>query len=152
VLWSDLFIYGTSLSRWCCHVNEFNKLVFVLVQHSRIQRYFLVIIICHSASTTAYHMPDWKYSEGGPEVKLGFKIGHCMKKLENHWSTAIANRAGSSQHTHTCCHESRSKFNSYWSLDTVSETQQKQTKSILPAKLNWANKLHYRLAERATNN
>jgi len=32
-------------------------------------------------------------------------------------------------------------------LDTVSETQQKRTKSILPAQLNRANKLHNRPAD-----
>jgi len=30
-------------------------------------------------------MPDWKYSEEGLSVKLGCKMGRCMKKVENHW-------------------------------------------------------------------
>jgi len=29
-------------------------------------------------------MPDWKLSEGGYWVKLGRKMGRCMKKVENH--------------------------------------------------------------------
>jgi len=40
---------------------------------------------------------------------------------------AIANEAGDKQHKPFCFHKSRSKFNSDRSLDTVSETQQKQT-------------------------
>jgi len=37
----------------------------ILVQHSDIERYFLVSLIFYSASTTAFHMPDWKVSERG---------------------------------------------------------------------------------------
>jgi len=48
--------------------------------------------------------------------------------------------------------KSRSKVNSDLSLDKDSKTQQKQTKSILPAQVNWVNKLLNQLAERATNN
>jgi len=29
-------------------------------------------------------MPDWKFSEGSRQVKLGCKISRCMKKVENH--------------------------------------------------------------------
>jgi len=34
-----------------------------LVHHSGIVRYFLVIVIFYFANTTAFHMPDWKFSE-----------------------------------------------------------------------------------------
>jgi len=30
-------------------------------------------------------MSDWKFSEGGRQVKLGCKMGRRMKKVENHW-------------------------------------------------------------------
>ena len=43
-----------------------------------------IVIFC-SASTTAFRMPDRKFSEGGCWVRLGCKIGCCMKKVENHW-------------------------------------------------------------------
>jgi len=42
-------------------------------------------VILYCANTTALHMPDWKYSEEGLSVKLGSKMGRCMKKVENHW-------------------------------------------------------------------
>jgi len=35
-----------------------------LVQDSDIVGYFLVIVIFYFANTTAFHMPDWKFSEG----------------------------------------------------------------------------------------
>jgi len=28
-------------------------------------------------------VPDWKFSEGGHQVKLGCKMDRCMKKVEN---------------------------------------------------------------------
>jgi len=31
-------------------------------------------------------MPDWKFSEGGRWVKLGCKMGRCIKRVENHGS------------------------------------------------------------------
>jgi len=34
-------------------------------QHSDIVRYFLVIVIFYFANTTAFHIPGWKFSEGG---------------------------------------------------------------------------------------
>jgi len=34
-------------------------------------------------------MPEWKSSKGGRLVKLGYKMGRCMKKVENHWSKQI---------------------------------------------------------------
>jgi len=37
----------------------------VFVKHSDIVRYFLVIEIFYCANTTAFHMSDWKISEGG---------------------------------------------------------------------------------------
>jgi len=80
----EWFVYGTGLSHWCCHVHEFNK--WVLVQHSDVVRYFIVIVIFYCANTTAFHMSDWKFSEGGCYVKLGCKMDRRMKKLvENHW-------------------------------------------------------------------
>jgi len=42
-------------------------------------------VILYRANTTALHMPDGKFSEGGRKVKLGCKMGRCMKKVENHW-------------------------------------------------------------------
>jgi len=36
-----------------------------IVQHSDIVCYFLVIVIFYFANTTAFHMPGWKFSEGG---------------------------------------------------------------------------------------
>ena len=36
----------------------------VFVQQSDILRYFLVIEIFYCANTIAFHMPDWKISEG----------------------------------------------------------------------------------------
>ena len=80
---AEWFVYGTGRSHWCCHVHEFNK--WVLVQHSDVVRYFIVIVIFYCANTTAFHMPDWKFSEGGRWVKLGCKMGRRMKKVENHW-------------------------------------------------------------------
>ena len=80
----EWFVLGTGLSHWCCHVHEFNK--WVLVQHSDVVRYFTVIVIFYCANTTAFHISDWKFSEGGRWVKLGCKMGRRMKKLvENHW-------------------------------------------------------------------
>jgi len=63
-------------------LHRFNKGVFV--QHSDIVYYFFVIVIFYCANTTAFHMPDCKFSEEGRYVKLGCKMGHCMKKVENH--------------------------------------------------------------------
>ena len=40
-----------------------NKRVFV--EHSDIVRYFLVIVIFYCANTTAFHMHEWKFLEGG---------------------------------------------------------------------------------------
>jgi len=36
-----------------------------LVRHSDIVRYFLVMVIFCFANTTAFHMPDWKFSKWG---------------------------------------------------------------------------------------
>jgi len=36
----------------------------VFLQQSDILHYFLVIDIIYCANTTAFHMPDWKISEG----------------------------------------------------------------------------------------
>jgi len=36
----------------------------VLVKHSGIISYFLVIEIFYCANTTAFHLPDWKILEG----------------------------------------------------------------------------------------
>jgi len=41
-------------------------------------------VIVYCANTTAFHMPDWEFSEGGRWVKLGCKMGRRMKKIENH--------------------------------------------------------------------
>jgi len=35
-------------------------------------------------------MPDYKFSEGARWVKLGCKMGRCMKKVENHWFRATS--------------------------------------------------------------
>jgi len=75
-------VYGTGLSHRCCHVHELKKIV--LVRHSDIVRYFLVTVVFYCANTTAFHMPDWKFSEGGRQVKLGRKMDRCMKKVEIH--------------------------------------------------------------------
>jgi len=45
-----------------------------------IASYFFVIVIFYCANKTAFHMPDWKFSEGGRCVKLGLKMGRCRKK------------------------------------------------------------------------
>jgi len=37
----------------------------VFVKNSDIVRYFLVIEILYCANATAFHMPDWTFSEGG---------------------------------------------------------------------------------------
>jgi len=37
----------------------------VFVKHSDIACYFLAVEIFYCATTTAFHMPDWKISEGG---------------------------------------------------------------------------------------
>jgi len=56
-----------------------------LDQHSDIVRYFIVISIFYGKNTTAFHMSDWKFSEGSRKVKLGCKMGRRMKQVENHW-------------------------------------------------------------------
>jgi len=56
-----------------------------LVQHSDIVRYFIVVVIFYCTNTTAFHISDWKFSEGGRQVILGCKMGRRMKKVENHW-------------------------------------------------------------------
>jgi len=53
-----------------------------LVQHSDIVRYFIVTVIFYCANTTAFHESDGKFSEGGLWVKLGYKMGRRMKKIE----------------------------------------------------------------------
>jgi len=35
-------------------------------------------------------MHDWKFLEGSRLVKLGCKMGRCMKKAENYWSIGYA--------------------------------------------------------------
>jgi len=45
-------------------------------------------VIFYCASTTALHVPDWKFSEEGHQVKLGCK--NCMKKVENHCSRDLS--------------------------------------------------------------
>ena len=82
----EWFLYGIGLSQWCCHMYQFNKWVFV--QHSGIVCY-VVIVIFYCANTTAFRMPHGKFSEWGRWVKLGFKIGCCMKKVENHCATEL---------------------------------------------------------------
>jgi len=44
-----------------------NFRIFVNLKHSDtdIVRYFLVLQIFYCANTTAFHMPEWKISEGG---------------------------------------------------------------------------------------
>ena len=44
----EWFVYGTGLSHWCCHVHDFNK--WVLVQHSDVVRYFIVIVNFYCAT------------------------------------------------------------------------------------------------------
>jgi len=36
-----------------------------LVQHSNILSHFLLVMIFYCANTTAFHIPHWKFSEGG---------------------------------------------------------------------------------------
>jgi len=55
--------------------------VSLFVKHSDIGCYSLAIVVFHCANTTAFHMPNWKFSE----VKLGCKMGCCMKEVENHY-------------------------------------------------------------------
>jgi len=58
-----------------------------LFQRSDIVRYFLVTAVFYCENKTVFHKPDWKFSEGGRWVKLGCKMGPCMKKVENHCCT-----------------------------------------------------------------
>ena len=41
-------------------MNLINESLFNIV----ISYVFLVMVICYYANTTAFHMPDWKFSEG----------------------------------------------------------------------------------------
>jgi len=41
------------------------NLINVFVQYCDTVLYFLVIVIFYCASTSALHMPDWKFSERG---------------------------------------------------------------------------------------
>ena len=55
-------IWHGSLTDAAIRIN-LNKSVFV--HHSDIVRYFFVIVIFYCANTTAFHMPDWIFSEEG---------------------------------------------------------------------------------------
>jgi len=64
-------------------INEslFNMVIFgVIVNHVVIVIFYFLVI----ANTTAFYVPDWRFSERGHQVKLGCKMGRCMKKVENH--------------------------------------------------------------------
>jgi len=39
-------------------------------------------VIFYCANTTALHMPDWKFSEGGRWVKMVCRMGRCMNRLK----------------------------------------------------------------------
>ena len=75
----ESFVYGTGLFHWCCHVHQFNK--WVLVQHSDIVRYFIVIVIFYCANTTAFHMSDWKFSKGVVRLNWVAKWVTTWKRL-----------------------------------------------------------------------
>ena len=77
----EWFVHGKGLSHWCCHVHEFNK--WVLVQHSDILRYFIVIVIFYCANTTAFHMSDWKFSEGVVRLNWVAKWVAAWKRLKS---------------------------------------------------------------------
>jgi len=42
------------------------------------------VIFDFLSNTAEFHMHDWKFLEGGREVKLGCKMGRCMKKVGNY--------------------------------------------------------------------
>jgi len=75
MLWSYLYTARVSLTDAAMCMN----LIRVFVEHSDV-RYFLVIVIFYCANTTAFHMSDWKMSEGDRYVKLSCKMGCCLKK------------------------------------------------------------------------
>jgi len=52
----ELFVYGTGLLHWYCHVHEFNSWVFV--EDRDIPRYFLVIVNFYCANTFAFLIRD----------------------------------------------------------------------------------------------
>jgi len=58
VLWSDLSTARVSLTDAAMCMDLTNE-------HSDVVRYFIVIVIFYCANTTAFHMSDWKFSEGG---------------------------------------------------------------------------------------
>jgi len=58
----ELFVWytaGVSLTDAAICMN-----LIIFVKHGDIVCYFLVIEIFYCANTTAFHMPDWKISEG----------------------------------------------------------------------------------------
>ena len=81
MLWRDLHTAQGSLIDATICMNFKNESLF---QHNDIVCHFLVIVIFYCANTTTLHMPDWKFSEGDRWVKLGCKMGHCIKEAENH--------------------------------------------------------------------
>jgi len=47
---------------------------------------FLGIVIFCCANATAFHMSDWKISEGSlGSITVSCKMGRCFKRVENHW-------------------------------------------------------------------
>ena len=90
----DWFVYVTGLSRWCCHVHEFNKWVFVQLgdfcdfwSYCESCSYcdFLFFSHCkHNCILCAW----LEIFRRGHQVELGCKMGRCMEQVENHWSTS----------------------------------------------------------------
>ena len=76
----EWFVYGTGLPHWCCHEHEFNKQV--LVQHSDIVRYFIVIVIFYCANTTAFYMFDWNFRKGVVRLNWVAKWVAAWKRLK----------------------------------------------------------------------
>jgi len=76
LIWWILFLVLKSAYMQVYMVSLFNIVI----------SYFLVIAIFCCANATAIHMLDWRFSEGGHQVKLGWKISHYIKKIENHCS------------------------------------------------------------------
>jgi len=90
VLWSELHTPRLSLTDASMCI-EFNKRVFV--QRIDILRYFLVIVmIFYCANTNAFHMPDWKFSEGVVRLNRIAKWIAASKRLK---TTGLKSRPGS---------------------------------------------------------
>jgi len=88
VLWVDLYTARVSLTDAAICVD----LKWVFVQHSDFVRCYLVNVIFYCANTTAFHMHDLRFSEGGRQVNFGYKMGRCMQ-----WHSQPKNLGGVKQ-------------------------------------------------------